>query len=103
MLFSNHPEKVISEVARVLKSGGKAFIIDFDADGNRVSATLIKCFLRIFRGKYIAQNFFKSFSGGLRGEVVKKMMVDYGIESVKYRKSGPNYFLIGTKPKKNDN
>lgn len=91
----NDPEKVVSEICRVVKPGGQAFIIDFDAEGSRLAAQLIRGLLRITSGKFISDNFWKSFGSGLSGRTVVEYLRKYGLQQVEYQKRGPNYFLVG--------
>ncbi len=90
-------ERAISEIARVLKPGGKAFIIDFDADGSRIIARMIKILLRVVSGREMANGFWTSFCSGLPGVKVKGVMLESGFNRVEYVKDGPNYFMIGEK------
>ncbi len=90
-------ERSISEIARVLKPGGKAFIIDFDADGSRIIARMIKLLLRVVSGREMANGFWSSFCSGLPGAKVRDIMLDSGFNRVEYIKDGPNYFMIGEK------
>jgi len=86
--------KVIAEVVRVVHPGGRAFIIDFDADGSRFVARLIRTFMRLTRGRDIAASFWKSFQAGLPGADVARELTDVGMAEVDYRKAGPNYLLV---------
>ncbi len=90
-------ERTISEIARVLKPGGKAFIIDFDADGSRIIAGMIKLLLRIISGREMANGFWTSFISGHPGAKIKELMENSGFNGVEYIKDGPNYFIIGEK------
>lgn len=91
-------ERTIAEIARVLKPGGRAFLIDFDADGSRLSACLIRAFLRIARGREIAGNYWRSYSAGLPGARVRDLVLLAGLSRVEYQRSGPNYLVTGKKP-----
>ena len=90
-------DRVLGEMRRVLKPGGHAFIIDFDADGSRLAAVAVRTLIRVTRGRDIAQNFWKSFSAGLPGAHVRERMVKQGFTSVEYLRSGFNYLLVGAK------
>jgi ubiquinone/menaquinone biosynthesis C-methylase UbiE len=94
---ASDPQKVISEISRILKPGGKAFVIDFDEDGSRLAAHIIKLLLRVVSGKLIAESFWKSFSRGLKGSIVKTYLENSGFKKVLYKKRGPNYFLAAFK------
>jgi len=93
---ANDVDAVLGELRRVLKPGGLAFVIDFDRDGSRLAAVLLRSFLRLQRGKEISQSFWKSFSGGLAGRAVVERMTRVGFKSVDYVRSGPNYMMVGS-------
>jgi len=94
---ANDVRKVILEMQRILKPGGKAFVIDFDADGSVLTATLIRVFLKVTAGREISSSFWKSFRSGLRGQDVKEMMQGARFRDVIYEKHGPNYMIVGQK------
>ncbi|MFH1195343.1 MAG: class I SAM-dependent methyltransferase [bacterium] len=91
------PEKVLKEICRILKPGGKAFIIDFDADGSKLVARLLQAMLLITRGKFMAESFWKSFSAGLKGEAIAAQLQSLHMKEVEYIKMGANYFTSGRK------
>ncbi len=91
------PEKVINEVFRVTKQGGKAFIIDFDKNRGKVAARMAKIFIKVTTNKDIANNFWKSYKGGLDGKIVEEMVKNTGFSKVVYVKSGYNYFILAKK------
>lgn len=90
-------DDVLREVHRVLTPRGKAFIIDFDADGSKLAAWSIRTFIRVTQGREQAAAYEQSFRAGLPGNAVREKMLVVGFASVKYVKSGPNYLLIGRK------
>ena len=92
-----NPEKIITEIYRVLKPGGKAFIIDFDADGSKFAAKTTKLVMKGMSNKTIANNFMKSFKAGLKGKDVKKMIENAGFSKSFYKKAGFNYFQLAKK------
>jgi ubiquinone/menaquinone biosynthesis C-methylase UbiE len=87
----------LGEMWRVLKPGGRAFIIDFDADGSRLAAFAVRTFLRATRGRAIAHNFWRSFKAGLRGTQLRDRLLKAGFTDAEYVRSGFNYLLQGTK------
>jgi len=86
--------RVLAEMVRVVRPGGRAFVIDFDADGSRLAARVIRTFMRVTRGREIAASFWKSFEAGLPGAEVAKQLTDAGMGEAEYRRAGPNYFLV---------
>lgn len=90
-------DQTIASIFRLLKPGGRAFIIDFNKDGSPLAAYLIRAFMILTRGGVIAESFWKSYSSGLSGALVEKKMRDAGFVEVEYVRSGPNYLMIGTR------
>jgi ubiquinone/menaquinone biosynthesis C-methylase UbiE len=92
---TQYPEKVVSEMCRVVKPDGKVFIIDFDANGNKVAARLIQSVIRMTGGKNMAAGFRKSFHAGLPGRIIADYLKEYGLQHVEYHKRGVDYFIMG--------
>jgi ubiquinone/menaquinone biosynthesis C-methylase UbiE len=90
-------DRVLAEVLRVLKPAGRAFFIDFDADGSRGAALAVRTLIRFTRGRSTAHDFWRSFEAGLRGADVRARMLEVGFADVEYVRSGFNYLLVGTK------
>lgn len=91
-------EKALSEIFRITKSGGRAFVIDFDSDGSKLMALAIRTVITLKNGGEIAKGFWTSFKNGLRGSDVKQYMENAGFKEVVYKKSGMNYMIYGLKP-----
>lgn len=92
------PQKVISEICRIMKKGSKGFIIDFDKDGSKTAAALIRILMYFIGGKQIAKSFWKSFTSGLHGNTIVQYLKTNGMINVEYIKSGANYFISFGKP-----
>lgn len=90
---ADDPRKVILEIYRIMKKGGDGFIIDFDADGNKFAARMIKVFMRIVCGNKMANTFWSSFSAGLKGSEIVGYLKELNVVNTEYIKSGPSYFI----------
>jgi ubiquinone/menaquinone biosynthesis C-methylase UbiE len=88
---------VLREAARVLKPGGRFFLIDFDATGSRLAAFAVRLFLTLTRGRLIGRSFWRSFRAGLSGSKVRDMMLEAGFTRADYRRASFDYFVIATK------
>jgi ubiquinone/menaquinone biosynthesis C-methylase UbiE len=86
-------KQTLAECYRVLKPGGRAFLIDFDAEGSWLAPRLLWAFLRLTRGREMAADFWKSYCAGLPGSQVRKQLLDAGFNRVDYVKAGPNYLM----------
>ncbi|HOC92023.1 MAG TPA: methyltransferase domain-containing protein [bacterium] len=97
---ADNPAGVISEALRALKPEGKFFLVDFDADSPKAIAVAMRVFLRVAAGRMISGNFWKSYSSGLPGVEVRKMVSEAGFENVKLKRAGMNYFISARKRSK---
>jgi ubiquinone/menaquinone biosynthesis C-methylase UbiE len=90
-------DRVISELARVVRPGGRAYVIDFDADGSRLMAGAIRLMLRLTRGREVADSMWSSFRAGLPGARVRDLLLAAGFDRADYRRAGMNYFVVGVR------
>jgi hypothetical protein len=81
-------------VFRVLKPGGTAFFIGFDANGSRVAAAMIRLSMRLLVGKGMADRFWRSLSHGLPRDRAVGMAREAGFPEVSATLHGPNYFVV---------
>jgi ubiquinone/menaquinone biosynthesis C-methylase UbiE len=88
---------VLSEIVRILRPGGRFFLIDFDATGSRLAALVVRAFLTLTRGRVIGQSFWRSFRSGLPGPKVRDMLLEAGFTRVDYRRAAFDYFIVATK------
>ena len=86
-------KQTLAECYRVLKPGGRAFVIDFDAEGSWLAPRLLWAFLRLTRGRDLAANYWESYSSGLPGSQVRQQLLEVGFSRVDYVKAGPNYLM----------
>jgi ubiquinone/menaquinone biosynthesis C-methylase UbiE len=94
---ADDPKKVMAEALRVLKPGGRLYLIDFDADGSRVAAAAVRALITVMGGLAIARTFWRSYRAGLHGADVRTTLLEVGFASAEYERSGFNYFITGVK------
>jgi ubiquinone/menaquinone biosynthesis C-methylase UbiE len=95
---TDDPAAVISEFFRTLKSGGRAYLIDFDAEASKTAARAIRLFLRLKANKRISDWYWMNVSRGKPGSVMTEHVKSAGFTDVQLRDIGPNYFITATKP-----
>lgn len=89
---------VLAELRRLLRPGGTAVIIDFDARGSRLAARGIQTMIRLFAGEELARAFRRSFSHGLDRDEVRKEALRIGLAPVTATPHGPNYLVLAHRP-----
>ncbi len=95
---TDDPASIIREFFRVLKPGGRAYLIDFDAEGSKMAAQAIRLFLRTKANKHISDWYWKNFKRGKPGSKMKEYTKGAGFTNVELKRIGPNYFITATKP-----
>ncbi|MFA6451699.1 MAG: class I SAM-dependent methyltransferase [bacterium] len=94
---AENPKGVLAEAYRVLKPGGKFFLIDFDSESSTYLALAMRTMLRVITGKEIANGFWSSYSSGLPGSKVRQMVSDAGFSQVIKKRIGVNYFISASR------
>lgn len=84
----------LAELYRVLAPRGRAFIIDFDAEGSATAARAIKLLIRVSGGREMADNFWTSFTRGLPRTGVLREARAVGFKRVQVVSRGPSYCIV---------
>lgn len=92
-----HRLKIVGEMARLLKPGGRAFTIDFDVQGSRVAAAAIGLLTRFLAGAEFSRDFRKAFARRLDPGPLAAAFEAKGCCSVEVERSGPTFLLVATK------
>jgi len=95
---AENPELVVSEICRIMQKGSKGFIIDFDKEGSKTAAIMIRILMYFVGGKELSKSFWKSFTSGLQGNIIVQYLKTNNMTNVEYIKSGANYFISFEKP-----
>lgn len=89
----------LAELFRVLAPRGRAFLIDFDAEGSALAARAIKLLVRASGGREMADMFWTSFTHGLPRTAVLREARAVGFRRVQVISRGPNYYIVVQKPR----
>lgn len=95
---ADDPAAVIREFFRVLKGGGRVFLIDFDSEASRMPAQAVRLLLRAKAGKRISDWYWMNFNRGKAGSEMIEHTKAAGFADVHLKRVGPNYFITATKP-----
>jgi ubiquinone/menaquinone biosynthesis C-methylase UbiE len=89
--------KIVEEMARVLRPGGKAFVIDFDAGAPRLAVWLIRAWVRVNAGAEFARDFWAAQGRRFDPDSVVGWMREIGLEHVRRERRGPGFLVEGTR------
>jgi len=89
----------LEELFRVLAPRGRAYLIDFDAEGSALAARAIKLWIRASGGREMADKFWTSFTHGLPRTAVLREARAVGFKRVQVVSRGPNYYIVVQKPR----
>lgn len=89
----------LEELFRVLAPSGRAFLIDFDAEGSAMAARAIKLWIRLSGGPDLADQFWTSWSHGLPRTTVLREAQAMGFKRVQVVSKGPSYYIVVQKPR----
>jgi ubiquinone/menaquinone biosynthesis C-methylase UbiE len=91
-----HRLKVVDEVIRLVKPGGRAFVIDFDAQGSRIAAAAIGLLTRLLAGAEFSRDFRRAFARRLEPTPLSMAFEARGC-AVEIERSGPTFLVVATK------
>jgi ubiquinone/menaquinone biosynthesis C-methylase UbiE len=91
-------QAVIREMARILKPGGWAFVLDFDKEAPRLLAWLIGVYVRLAAGPAFARDFRAAHRRRLHPGAVQGWMQQAGLTAVARSRHGLTFQVEGRKP-----
>lgn len=90
-------DRVISEIYRITKPGGQAFLIDFDKGKGKFWVFMTRLFMFFMKGGQISKNFYKSYKNAEAGIRMREKFEKAGFKNVVYKTYKYNYFIYGEK------
>jgi ubiquinone/menaquinone biosynthesis C-methylase UbiE len=89
------------EMQRILQTGGRAYVIDYDADGSLWRCRLERWRLRMTAGKALANRYWHSVSHAFKEGRHREEIVDHlrraGFKISRVIARGPNYCVVARK------
>jgi len=89
--------EVVEEMARVLRPGGKAFVIDFDAEAPRAVAWLVRAFVRSVADAEFTRDFWAAQGRRFDAGSVATWMRELGLHHVRSERRGLAFLVEGTR------
>ena len=86
-------ELVVKEMLRLLAARGRAFVVDFDANGSHLAALLIGIFARVLAGAEFHRDFRNAFARRLDPAPLANTFTAAGC-SVSVERFGPSFMLV---------
>jgi ubiquinone/menaquinone biosynthesis C-methylase UbiE len=90
-------DAVLGELARVLKPGGRAYIVDFNGEAPRLGATMLRFWIRLTAPKYLSVDFDRSIRTGLPASTLPERLVRAGFREADVLAGGVAYLVRGTR------
>ncbi|MBN1608158.1 MAG: class I SAM-dependent methyltransferase [Polyangiaceae bacterium] len=90
-------KQIVQEMVRVLRPGGRAFVIDFDASAPRAAAWLIRAWVRAAAGAEFARDFWAAQGRRFDPDSVVGWMRELGLEHVRRERRGLSFLVEGTR------
>jgi ubiquinone/menaquinone biosynthesis C-methylase UbiE len=88
---------IVAELARVLRPGGKAFVVDFSQAAPRAAAWLIRAFARATVGAEFARDFWAAQGRRFDPGVVVTWMRELGLRDVGHERRGLAFLVEGAR------
>jgi ubiquinone/menaquinone biosynthesis C-methylase UbiE len=98
LVHVDDPGRVLSEIARVLKPGGIALVIDFDPESSRLLAGLLRLVIRLRMGSYRSEKFWNAYQNGYPSSRLQNGLSQTGLVPQAAKRQGVNYLVQAEKP-----
>ena len=87
LAYINEPEKVFSEIYRILKPNGLAFIIDYDSEAYKFIALILYWIIKLKFGKEQADRFWYGYENGYPSTKLLDQLSEmgFGVRDMKMR------------------
>lgn len=91
--FAQDLDQSLREMARVLKPGGRAYLIDFNGEGPWLGSLLLRLWIRCTAPTFISTNFARSMALGLPAASLPERIKAAGFSEAVVLYSGVSYLI----------
>jgi ubiquinone/menaquinone biosynthesis C-methylase UbiE len=88
---------VLREMARVLRPGGRAYLIDFNAEGPFLGAALLNLWIRLTAPRFISGMFWRTMRAGLSASGLPASLLAAGFADASVLRSSVSYLVRGNR------
>jgi ubiquinone/menaquinone biosynthesis C-methylase UbiE len=90
-------DAVLGELARVLKPGGRAYIVDFNGEAPWLGGAMLRLWIRLTAPEYLSANFGESFKKGLPASTLPDRLTRAGFREASVLVGKVAYLVRGTR------
>ena len=93
--LSPNPERALGEMARILKPGGRLYVVDFDRDAPVVRRWLLRFWIRLTAPDFIRSAFHDALRTGFPTSRMVTMFHEAGLRNPRVLSRGTSFLIAG--------
>lgn len=96
--LSPNPERALHEMTRILKPGGRVYVVDFDRDAPALRRWLLTLWIRFTAPSFIRSAFHDALRTGFPDSRMVTMFHEAGLRNPRVLSRGTSYLVVGEHP-----
>jgi len=97
--LSSDPERALREMARILKPGGRLYVVDFDRSAPALRRWLLTLWIRLTAPAFIRSAFHDALRTGFSASHMVTMLHETGLRNPRVLSRGTSYLVVGERPR----